>query len=224
MSNPLDEQESEKVRKHLLDIRIIIKEGNLRDVVIRKVKHKDVLDIGVCEHTIDLVDKESWMHKQICDSAKSCLGIDIIEDLVNKLNDRGYNCKTVDATSDKDLGIKFDVINIGDVIEHVNNSVKLLEFAKRHIKQKGQILVSTPNPFLLTTLSKIFKEKTVVANLDHMSWITPSLAREIGIRAGLELKNYYVSHPATCYKKSLLFWLPVEFKSTNYLYVFGGFA
>ena len=56
-------------------------------------------------------------------------------------NAKGFDFRHVDATSDVDLGDRFDRVFIGDVIEHVNDPVALLNFAKRHLQPNGRILV-----------------------------------------------------------------------------------
>ncbi|VVB75806.1 Ubiquinone biosynthesis O-methyltransferase [uncultured archaeon] len=219
-NNPLDKSDSDKAHEYLLAHRIINKKGNLKELVLKKIEGKRVLDIGICEHSIAHIKSDSWSHRKISKLAKYCLGIDINKELISYLKKEGYNCMFADATSDKYLGEKFDIVNIGDVIEHVNDPVKLLKFAKRHLEKNGQILVSTPNPYFIGTILRIPAEGTVVANLEHISWVTPSLALELSRRAGLKLDSYYVSHPNSRIKKALLFWLPIELKGAVFLYVF----
>ncbi len=218
--SPLHSIASKEVHDFLIKKRIINYNGNLKDLVISKLVNKTVLDIGVCEHDLAHIKSENWAHGKICKVAKSCVGVDILPELVNKLNVNGYNVLCVDATSNKYLGKKFDIVNIGDVIEHVDDPVKLLKFAKRHIKKNGKIFVCTPNPYFILTILRLFKEETIVANLEHVSWITPSLALEISRRAGVNFENYYVSHPNSKLKKYLLWFLPIELKTATFVYVF----
>ncbi|MEK6958769.1 MAG: class I SAM-dependent methyltransferase [archaeon] len=218
---PFDSNASDQVLKFLLSHRIINKKGNLKDFVVRQMAGKDVLDIGACEHDLEHMNERSdWLHGKICAVAKSCKGVDILPKLVDKLNAEGYDFVLTDATSDTYLGKKFDVVNIGDVIEHVDDPVRLLKFAKRHLKKGGEIFVATPNPFFIKTIMLLFTQGTVVANLEHVSWVTPSLALEISRRAGVKLDRYYVSHPNSPLKKYLLWFLPMELKGAVFLYVF----
>ena len=219
-NNPLKKANTVNVRSFLLKHRVVNKKGNLKELVLKKVKGKKVLDVGICEHSMDHINSDSWIHRKIVKLARYTLGVDIIPELIKHLKKQGYNCVLADATSDKYLGEKFDIVNIGDVIEHVNDPVKLLLFAKRHLKKGGQILVATPNPYFIKTILRIPKQGTVVANLEHVSWITPSLALEISRRAGLKFDKYYVSHPNSRVKKLIFFWLPIEIKSAAFLYVF----
>jgi SAM-dependent methyltransferase len=102
----------------------------------------------------------------------------------------GFDFRHVDATSEVDLGERFDRIFIGDVIEHVNDPVALLNFAKRHLKRDGRILITTPNPFAPRFRLHRAQRHTryVMANLEHTRWISISNMHELAWRAGLEMK------------------------------------
>lgn len=98
----------------------------------------------------------------------------------------------MDATSKKNIGRLFDVVIIGDVIEHVSNPVALLEFSKRHLKKNGKIYVSTPNPYFYSFIINVLKNREIIAHPEHTCWVTPTNALEIGRRANLKLKKYYM--------------------------------
>jgi 2-polyprenyl-3-methyl-5-hydroxy-6-metoxy-1,4-benzoquinol methylase len=66
---------------------------------------------------------------------------------VNELNDRGFNIRCVGATSDADLGERFELVSIGAVLQQVENPSALLRFAPRHVARGSKILAATPNPF-----------------------------------------------------------------------------
>ena len=152
--------------------------------------------------------------------------MDILEDLVDHLNARGYDVRNVDATSDTDLGERFDAVFMGDVIEHVDNPVALLRFAARHLKPNGLAIVSTPNPFALFSLWRLFRQGTLIANFEHVSWVTPSLALEIGRRAAMRLTKYCLfSEPKRSATLRLAHRLvaailPIEMRVWNYHYIF----
>jgi len=189
--NPVKPEVHNQILKHLIKLRKIVSISN-KEYKINNIKGKRVLDIGMAEHDISHIDSPNWKHNYIRENASYCLGLDIIESLVDELNSRGYNVVHMDATSNEYLGEKFDVVNIGDVIEHVNNPIKLLEFAKRHLNDHGKILVSTPNPFFYQYIIRTLKESTFIANFEHTCWITPSMALEIARRSDLKLARYYM--------------------------------
>jgi SAM-dependent methyltransferase len=151
-----------------------------------------VLDIGVVDHDLSHIESPAWKHKFIKERAAHVLGVDIIADKIELLKSRGFNVRQADATSDEDLSERFERVVIGDVIEHVNNPVRLLQFAGRHATTDGQILVSTPNPFFLHSIWNTLVRGTFVGNVDHISWVSPAAALEIGRRAGLCLEEYWL--------------------------------
>ena len=214
------------VLRELLARREIHTDRDLMDLVTGRLEGKRVLDVGVVSHTMDYVTREGWRHALIAQHAGYCLGIDILADEVDGLRASGYNVRVADATSDEDLGERFEVVFIGDVLEHVDNPVRLLAFARRHLEPGGMVLVITPNPFSRKFYRRLARENTMVVNLDHVAWITPSMALEIGRRAGLELRRYHLAKrlPANplvrAIRRAGRWFRPVEFSYPDFLYEF----
>ena len=189
------------------------------------VRGQRVLDIGVVSHSARYFDQPHWRHGRIHKAAAHCVGIDILEPLVNELNARGFNVGCVDATSEADLGERFDVVFIGDVVEHVDNAVLLLRFAARHLAPGGRLYVSTPNPFSRKFFRQFKRDGVMVVNLDHVAWITPTQAMELARRAGIALTAYHLVKrfsPLALAVKRLIGWRlePVDFSFPDYLYEF----
>ncbi|EKD55547.1 MAG: Sugar metabolism cluster protein [uncultured bacterium] len=220
--NPVDTGVSKKILDHLLKKRVIREDCDLLDYLKEKIKGKRVLDIGICEHDLSHLNSDEWRHKTIRDNCQYSIGIDILENLVELLKNKGYNVRCVDATSDVFLGEHFDVVFIGDVIEHVNDAVKLLTFSRRHLTKDGIIIASTPNPFYLNNIFQAIKEGTFVANFEHVSWITPSMALELARRSELELQNYILVRKSKNFIKHILKkMLPAELANGFFIYQFG---
>lgn len=226
--DPNNPAAKERTRRHLRAIRQVHPDADLMDYVLDRMRGRRVLDIGVISHASHYIDQPGWRHAKVRDAASYCLGIDILEPLVNELNARGYNIRCVDATSSADLGERFDVVFIGDVVEHVDNPVGLLAFASRHLAPGGRILVTTPNPFSRKFFRRFRREGVVVVNLDHLGWITPTMAMEIGRRAGLNLDAYHLVkkiRPLSRLVKRLTWrFEPVEYSFPDYLYEFSAHA
>ncbi|SDI49028.1 class I SAM-dependent methyltransferase [Propionivibrio dicarboxylicus] len=213
------------VRNWLPSARRIHDDIDLLGFIRELVRGQRVLDIGVVSHSARYFDQPDWRHGQIAAEAKYCLGLDILEDLVGELNARGFNVRCVDATSDADLGDRFDVIFIGDVVEHVNNPVDLLAFAGRHLTPEGKLYATTPNPFSRKFFREFRRSKgNLVVNLDHVAWITPTLAMELARRSGLRLNAYHLVKrlsPFSRLIKSLTWQIePPEYSFPDYIYEF----
>lgn len=159
------------------------------------VENRRVLDIGVVEHDSSHIQSEKWKHRYIRDWSLSAIGVDILPEEIELLRQQGFNVMNVDATSDVDLGMRFERIVIGEVIEHVENPINLLRFASRHLEDDGRILVTTPNPYWYKYIWQVYRSNTFIANAEHVSWVTPSLAYEMGRRSGLVLDEYWLESP-----------------------------
>ncbi|MDP2808742.1 MAG: methyltransferase domain-containing protein [Rhodocyclaceae bacterium] len=213
------------VRAWLKSAQHVHTDNDLLGHIENLVRGRRVLDIGVVSHSARYFDLPDWRHGRIHKAAAHCVGIDILEPLVNELKARGFNVRCVDATSETDLGERFDVVFIGDVVEHVDNAVLLLKFAARHLAPGGRLYVTTPNPFSRKFFRQFRRDGVMVMNLDHVAWITPTLAMELGRRAGISLAAYHLVKrysPLALAVKRLIGWRlePVEFSFPDYLYEF----
>jgi glycosyltransferase involved in cell wall biosynthesis/SAM-dependent methyltransferase len=215
-----------EVRILLPLLRKVHTDTDLTGFVERAVAGKRVLDIGVISHSARYFDEPGWRHGRIHKAAGYCLGLDILEPLVAELNGRGFNVRCVDATSELDLGERFDTVFIGDVMEHVDNPSALLRFARRHLTTGGRIFAATPNPFSRKFVRQFFRQGVVVVNLDHMAWFTPTMALEISRRVGLRLTAYHLVKPIggiSGVLKKLAWCLgvsPIEYSFPDYLFEF----
>jgi 2-polyprenyl-3-methyl-5-hydroxy-6-metoxy-1,4-benzoquinol methylase len=223
--DPNNREAKSAVRTWLKTVRQVHTGDDLLGHVENLVRGKRVLDIGVVSHSARYFDLPDWRHGRIHKAAAHCVGIDILEPLVAELNGRGFNVRCVDATSDADLGERFDLVFIGDVVEHVDNAVLLLKFAARHLAPGGRLYVTTPNPFSRKFFRQFKRDGVMVVNLDHIAWITPTLAMELARRAGISLGAYHLVKrfsPLALFVKRLIGWRiePVEFSFPDYLYEF----
>lgn len=145
--DPNSSEAKHKMLVRLLEMQVVHSDDDIDSFLHKAVAGKRVLDIRFAGHTQEHMDSGAFRHARIAKAASYCLGIDILEALVESMAAAGYNTKTVDATSDADLGERFDVVVNGDVIEHVENPVALIRFSARHLSPGGRILVITPNAF-----------------------------------------------------------------------------
>jgi 2-polyprenyl-3-methyl-5-hydroxy-6-metoxy-1,4-benzoquinol methylase len=194
-SDPLNPYVRNRIVKYLNGIRMPLINNDYDIYITNKVKNKSVLDIGVCEHTMDRIESNKWKHNILKKAASKIVGIDIVKPLVSFLVNKGFDVRLCDATSNKDLNERFDVIHIGDVIEHVESPVSLIKFAKRHLKKNGVIILRTPNPYCFNYVHSVKKNGTDISNLEHMFYICPIHMMEIARRSGTILHSYKTLYP-----------------------------
>jgi 2-polyprenyl-3-methyl-5-hydroxy-6-metoxy-1,4-benzoquinol methylase len=222
--DPNDERARKDVLSWLLSRRQVHLDQDLLDYVCDRARNKSVLDIGVVSHSAGTFDDPGWRHGRIKKVASKCIGLDILEPLVRDLNQRGFDVRVVDATSNADLDERFEMVFIGDTIEHVENPVALLKFAGRHLTPEGRVLVTTPNPFSRKFYRRFRRLGTAVVNLDHCGWFTPTTALELGRRAGISFVGYHLAKKYTPFGRwrHRIAWQfsPLEFAFPDYIFEF----
>ena len=89
---------------------------------------KDILDIG---------SKEGYLHKLIvkANPEKRIFSLDSSKDSDFVMN----------LDKPKKIGERFDTIIAGEVIEHLESPIKFIRYCKSLLKNKGRIIITTPN-------------------------------------------------------------------------------
>jgi SAM-dependent methyltransferase len=194
--DPLDDHALRTVTKFLLNVREQLPRNDYSAYLKLVCDGLSVLDIGVVEHNHSRMESPDWKHAVIRIAARRTVGIDVIPELVEELVAQGMDVRLCDATSDDDLGERFQVVHIGDVIEHVDSPVAMMKFAARHLELGGKVIVRTPNPFYFEHVHSVKRNGTDVSNLEHVCWVTPTHMLEIGRRSGLILSKYLTEYPS----------------------------
>ncbi|WP_071191167.1 class I SAM-dependent methyltransferase [Trichormus sp. NMC-1] len=149
---------------------------------------KDILDIGVVNHTLESESEPNWLHKNLSHASASCLGIDILAEEVKKLKAAGYNVEICDITKNS-LEQKFNLIVAGEVIEHLEDIGAIFRFAKQHLTPEGYLILTTPNPFYFQRIYSFWKNQQN-ENVDHVCYHFPSGIAELAERNDLALVRY----------------------------------
>ena len=132
-------------------------------------KGKTVLDLGCVNHNPLNYRSRYWVHRALCCVASDCIGMDIFEEGVIFLNEKGYKV-IVGNAENFNLGRKFDVIVAGELIEHLGNVSNFIECAKAHLNPSGVLLLSTPNPWHWRFIVKGLFSCNVKPNPEHACW------------------------------------------------------
>ncbi len=86
------------------------------------------------------------MHGLIVAESEDVVGIDIDEEAIAVIKERGLDVRLGDARN-FDLGRKFEVVFAGELIEHLDDVRGFLQSVRRHLLPGGRLVLTTPNPF-----------------------------------------------------------------------------
>jgi 2-polyprenyl-3-methyl-5-hydroxy-6-metoxy-1,4-benzoquinol methylase len=132
------------------------------------------------------------LHKKIQDVASLVIGVDLLEEMVVRLNEKGFNIikGNVEELSfvNELKNQKFDIIVAGDLIEHLFNPGRFLEGIKPFFHENTELILTTPNCFSTSyMLSYIFSGFEIVRE-DHTCWYSEKTLKQL-----LEMNNYEIT-------------------------------
>lgn len=161
------------------------------DFILSRIRNKKVLDIGCVNGSMDIFENHhsQWLHGKIKDTASFVLGIDILEEEVRTLQQKGFNIQVADATKFTS-NEKYDTIVCGDIIEHLANPGDLLACCSQNMKEDGELIICTPNPFASTRFMNIFCDGSTPVHTEHTMWFDPQTLIQLANRYGFELKYF----------------------------------
>ena len=144
-------------------------------------KNMKVIHLGCADH-LELIDSKRdnnlWLHDKLTAVSRSCIGFDINKKAVDYINkDLGIsNVFYEDITeerSNKIIDSKWDIMIIGEILEHVSNPVEFLRKLKN--MYEGYIekfVITIPNALRLENYF-FSQEGYELINSDHKYWFTP---------------------------------------------------
>jgi SAM-dependent methyltransferase len=153
-------------------------------------KGKEVLDVGIVDHMFDQHHSQDWLHGGLKSVANKILGVDILPNEVEKLKSEGYNVMLHDITASP-LNQKFDLIVVGEVIEHLGNPGSLFTSAQKMLKPGGRLILTTPNPYYIARVRDNLRFGFGWDSVDHVSLLFPFGIAEFCERAGLKLDRWH---------------------------------
>jgi SAM-dependent methyltransferase len=149
------------------------------EVINPLVKSGKILDLGVVdsrrmrhETSERLEAKANLLFRQICKINPKTLGVDIDDAGIDILREEGYHVRTANVMT-MNLGEQFDVIVAGEIIEHLDNPGQFLQNMRRHLRENGTLVISTPNPFYIKQFWKIWRYNRPQVHEEHTCWFDP---------------------------------------------------
>ena len=154
------------------------------DLILERVSGKRVLDVGCVDHDNEYARTPDDLHQQIAEEADYTLGIDVLDESVERMQEEGYNVVVADIQS-LDLDEVFDVIVLGEVIEHLVDFDGLLTSLESHLAPNGRIIITTPNAMsILYSIRRLVSGE--FANTTHTTWFDSQTIKQLFARYGFE--------------------------------------
>ena len=147
---------------------------------------KVVLDLGCVNHDIENSEGEAWLHKSIVEVSRDVLGVDYLAGEVEMLRQQGFRVIAGDVNLPLPINRKFEVIVVGNLIEHLSSFEGLLNNLRELLAPGGVVLISTANPFFREQYFYSALKNDIIVNQEHTCWIDPITLDQLSRRFGLE--------------------------------------
>jgi 2-polyprenyl-3-methyl-5-hydroxy-6-metoxy-1,4-benzoquinol methylase len=157
-------------------------------------ENKRVLDVGCIGQDLNPSSKE-WLHNNIKSVAATLKGADINQPMIEKLNAENWDIVHPDRL--ETMHERFDVVVMGDVIEHVNDPGSFLTFYARFLENDGIIIVCTPNAFGIRYVLQVLFYGKPSTNPEHTLFLDPFVMLELVSRIDLKVVDFYWLHEYT---------------------------
>jgi SAM-dependent methyltransferase len=146
--------------------------GDKELMILDMCNSKEVLDIGCVEllgnYTKD--NLKNTQHYKISEVSKRAVGIDLEEEGVEGLNSIGCDCHVSYAEDVHQLELgKFDIVLLGDIIEHIPDPSTFLINIRNLLKPTGKLICTTPNALAYSNTLFVLLNKTITRK-QHVSW------------------------------------------------------
>jgi 2-polyprenyl-3-methyl-5-hydroxy-6-metoxy-1,4-benzoquinol methylase len=161
---------------------------NKQDEIVRQTKGKVVLDVGCVGQDLTYTNL-NWLHFKIKQVAAQLVGCDINEEGLSKIQELDYDACLPEQLSEKNQ--LFDVIVMGDVIEHVNDPGAFVKFYYSFLKSDGKMIICTPNAFGFRYHLQVFFYGSPSSNPEHSLIFDPLTLAELCRRENLEISEFY---------------------------------
>ena len=159
------------------------------DFILEHCRGRRVLDVGCVQHTWEQSHRNpNWLHRKIREVSAGCVGVDYLTGDVDRLRSLGYDIVTGDVLHDDPPGT-FDVVVLGDLIEHLENPLRVLEYAAAALEPGGKTLVTTPNATYLGQFVTVLARRRPEINPEHVVLFDPFTFRNLIERSPLELEE-----------------------------------
>lgn len=173
------------MRHYLLDRKIV----NREKYILQMCSGKKVLHIGCADWplTETQIENGKWLHGQLSQVARECIGVDISKDAISLLSEI-YGVSNIKYGDAEQLELreedKYEVIVAGEVIEHLNNVGNFLKSMTNIMSEDSLLIISTTNAFCFRRMLGVAVGIESV-HPDHVSYYSHRTLETLCKRYGL---------------------------------------
>ncbi len=169
---------------------------NLQDFLVGRTRGRRVLNIGAAggveNYLPDAVDL--WFHAKLVEVAQEAIALDIDAAGIAHAARHGWTINTENCET-MDLGRRFDVALMIDVIEHVEAPSKAIGNVLAHLEPAGELIITTPNPGYIGDVVRTLRGRDPSIYWDHQALFGPEHLQAICDRHGWDLAEVaFFSH------------------------------
>lgn len=187
--------------------------------IVSMCENKNVLDVG-CIGQDKAIDNPKWLHGRLKKVSKTLIGVDINTAEFQRMEEMGF--KVVEPVTLENSTLKFDLIIMGDVIEHVNDPSSFLTFYAQFLAENGKIVICTPNSFGIRYFIQVLFYGTSGTNEEHTFSFEPYTMLELFSRVNLIPADFYwlkeYEKPTMFKRKFVHFLASLMIKFRKYFY------
>ena len=175
-----------------------------REYILDHCRGRSVLHVGCTNfpNTLAKIQTGTLLHGKLKEVTRVLHGVDVDAEGIELLTCSGFRdvfVLDVRRLNGEHPGLlpTYDVVVLGDVIEHVGDPETSLARAASRLRRGGDLIVSVPNAFYLFGILCMIVRRDLTSP-DHVAWYSQASLVEILRRVGFEvaeIRGYY-EYPA----------------------------
>jgi SAM-dependent methyltransferase len=184
-----DDPYSIRARAHrdgILQRAFVVEHRTREEVLVDLCRGKRVLDLGCVGSD---ARSPGRLHGRLAAVATDIVGVDFDSAGVRAMRDAGYEVIEADISGDvSEISARgpFDVVNAGELIEHVDAPIDVFRVAAGVLDAAGILVLTTPNPYFPIRARRGARRETW-ESVDHVAYYPPTGIAELAERAGMTL-------------------------------------
>lgn len=143
------------------------KNRNRKGFSIYQTERSNIINeiIGTGNKILDAGCRDGTL-TQLFGKGNHLFGFDIDSNMIKMASKKGVEIKHHNIYEPWPYITKFDVIILGEVLEHLYYPEKIIEEAKKHLKKHGKLIITVPNAYIITDRIRFLMGKEINAHQD----------------------------------------------------------